>query len=104
MPHSTCARVLTDYRVCVKELPKTLVVHLKRFEFDMETMQRIKVNDYYTVSTLSVFKGHSFLLFLQACKNNSRAHVHVGSLSTAIFRGKFSDSSRPLNTHSSPCT
>lgn len=54
---STCARILTDHRVCVKELPKTLVVHLKRFEFDMETMQRIKVNDYYTVSiAIHVFR------------------------------------------------
>ncbi|KAJ5079287.1 ubiquitin carboxyl-terminal hydrolase faf-y-related [Anaeramoeba ignava] len=31
-------------RVCVKELPKVMVVNLKRFEYDLETMQRYKIN------------------------------------------------------------
>jgi hypothetical protein len=30
-------------RACFKQLPHTLAVHLKRFEFDYETMQRLKV-------------------------------------------------------------
>lgn len=30
-------------RVCVKTLPHALIVHLKRFDFDYETMQRLKV-------------------------------------------------------------
>lgn len=32
-------------RVCLKELPPCLVVHLKRFDFDYETMQRLKLKE-----------------------------------------------------------
>jgi Ubiquitin carboxyl-terminal hydrolase len=32
-------------RTCIKTLPHTLVVHLKRFEFDYETMTRFKIRD-----------------------------------------------------------
>ena len=32
-------------RNCIKVLPHTLVVHLKRFEFDYETMNRWKIKD-----------------------------------------------------------
>ncbi|EQC28579.1 hypothetical protein SDRG_13655 [Saprolegnia diclina VS20] len=32
-------------RVCLQSLPKTLVVHLKRFEFDFDTMEKCKLND-----------------------------------------------------------
>lgn len=33
-------------RTCVKALPDVLILHAKRFEFDLETMRRTKVNDY----------------------------------------------------------
>ena len=33
-------------RACVGEVPNTLIMHLKRFEFDLETMRKIKVNDH----------------------------------------------------------
>lgn len=32
-------------RTCIKSLPNTLVIHLKRFDFDYETMQRLKLKD-----------------------------------------------------------
>eukprot|EP00004_Rigifila_ramosa_P006247 TRINITY_DN1692_c0_g1_i1.p1 TRINITY_DN1692_c0_g1~~TRINITY_DN1692_c0_g1_i1.p1 ORF type:complete len:3114 (-),score=719.02 TRINITY_DN1692_c0_g1_i1:25-8475(-) len=32
-------------RSCISALPHTLILHLKRFEFDLELMRRIKVND-----------------------------------------------------------
>ena len=32
-------------RNCLKVLPHTLVIHLKRFEFDYETMTRWKIKD-----------------------------------------------------------
>jgi ubiquitin C-terminal hydrolase len=35
----------TIKRVSIKTLPNKLIVHLKRFEFDFETMQQIKIND-----------------------------------------------------------
>eukprot|EP01105_Mastigella_eilhardi_P014361 TRINITY_DN3272_c0_g1_i6.p1 TRINITY_DN3272_c0_g1~~TRINITY_DN3272_c0_g1_i6.p1 ORF type:complete len:2846 (+),score=628.82 TRINITY_DN3272_c0_g1_i6:898-8538(+) len=34
-------------RDCLQHLPRTLVVHCKRFEFDLELMRRIKVDDRY---------------------------------------------------------
>lgn len=33
-------------RVCISSLPDNLIIHAKRFEFDLEQMKRIKVNDY----------------------------------------------------------
>jgi len=32
-------------RVCIKELPQTLILQLKRFEFDLDFMKKVKVND-----------------------------------------------------------
>jgi ubiquitin C-terminal hydrolase len=54
-------------RVCVKELPRTLVVHLKRFEFDMEVMQRVKVNDCFAV-----------------CWRPERVHIRMGYFSVTM--------------------
>jgi len=33
-------------RVCIKKLPNYLIVALKRFEFDYNTMTKKKINDY----------------------------------------------------------
>lgn len=33
-------------RVCLKKLPNYLIVALKRFEFDYNTMTKQKINDY----------------------------------------------------------
>lgn len=33
-------------RSCVKTLPNTLILHLKRFEFDFDTMRKVKLNDH----------------------------------------------------------
>jgi ubiquitin C-terminal hydrolase len=35
-------------RCAIRKLPPTLIIHLKRFEFDLETMNRKKVNDLIT--------------------------------------------------------
>ncbi|CAI5476794.1 unnamed protein product [Closterium sp. Yama58-4] len=35
-------------RACIKTLPSTLIIHLKRFDFDYETMQRLKLKDRFT--------------------------------------------------------
>lgn len=40
------ARVDTVKRVRVHTLPRHLIVHLKRFEFDLESGRKYKVNDY----------------------------------------------------------
>lgn len=40
------AKVTALKRVCIKQLPNVLIISLRRFEFDFDTMNRIKVNDY----------------------------------------------------------
>ncbi|GAB9471255.1 Ubiquitin-specific protease [Globisporangium polare] len=39
-------KVSATKRICIKKLPQTLVCHLKRFEFDFDTMEKLKINDY----------------------------------------------------------
>ncbi|KAG3097443.1 hypothetical protein PI125_g15684 [Phytophthora idaei] len=39
-------KVSATKRVCIKKLPQTLVCHLKRFEFDYDTMEKMKINDF----------------------------------------------------------
>jgi ubiquitin C-terminal hydrolase len=44
---SQCAQKRdTLKRVCIKRLPNCLVVHMKRFEFDLELMRKYKINDF----------------------------------------------------------
>ena len=33
-------------RRCIKTLPSTVIIHLKRFEFNFDTMRKMKLNDY----------------------------------------------------------
>lgn len=40
------SKVTALRRVCIKYLPNILFVTLRRFEFDYDTMKRVKVNDY----------------------------------------------------------
>jgi ubiquitin C-terminal hydrolase len=39
-------KVPATKRVCIRDLPNTLILHLKRFEFDFDMMMNAKVNDY----------------------------------------------------------
>jgi hypothetical protein len=39
-------KVEATRRCAIQELPDTLIIHLKRFQFDVETLTRTKVNDY----------------------------------------------------------
>ncbi len=41
-------RVDTLKRVCIKDLPRHLILHLKRFEFDLEHFVKYKINDKVT--------------------------------------------------------
>jgi len=40
------AKVDALKRCCVLSLPETLIIHMRRFEFNLEYMRRMKVNDY----------------------------------------------------------
>ena len=43
----TCnAKVDALRRCCIAELPNNLIVHMRRFEFDIEELRRMKVNDF----------------------------------------------------------
>ncbi|KAI0434002.1 hypothetical protein F5Y09DRAFT_350094 [Xylaria sp. FL1042] len=45
---STCDRhVDAVKRACLKDLPNNLIFHLKRFEFNLRSLQRSKINDYF---------------------------------------------------------
>ncbi|QUC22213.1 uncharacterized protein UV8b_06454 [Ustilaginoidea virens] len=45
---STCDRhVDAVKRACLKDVPDNLIFHLKRFDFNLRTMQRNKINDYF---------------------------------------------------------
>ncbi|KAF4123223.1 ubiquitin carboxyl-terminal hydrolase 34, partial [Geosmithia morbida] len=46
---SSCDRhVDAVKRACLKDLPDNIIFHLKRFEFNLRTLQRNKINDYFT--------------------------------------------------------
>ena len=38
-------------RCCIKTLPNTLIITLKRFDFDFASMQKVKINDYFEFPT-----------------------------------------------------
>lgn len=40
--------LLTAARSCLKEIPDNLIFHLKRFDFDLVTLQRSKINDHFS--------------------------------------------------------
>lgn len=44
-------KVSATKRICIKKAPKTLVCHLKRFNFDFDTMEKMKINDYLEFPT-----------------------------------------------------
>jgi ubiquitin carboxyl-terminal hydrolase 34 len=46
---SNCDRhVNAVKRACLKDVPDNLIFHLKRFDFNLRTMQRSKINDYFS--------------------------------------------------------
>jgi ubiquitin carboxyl-terminal hydrolase 34 len=49
---STCDRhVDAVKRACLKDVPDNLIFHLKRFEYNLRTQQRSKINDYFSFPT-----------------------------------------------------
>ncbi|KAF4967814.1 hypothetical protein FSARC_4706 [Fusarium sarcochroum] len=46
---STCDRhVDAVKRACLKDIPNNVIFHLKRFDFNLRTLQRSKINDYFS--------------------------------------------------------
>lgn len=50
MPSSHGIDVITKSftRACLKSIPDNLIFHLKRFDFNLRTLQRSKINDYFS--------------------------------------------------------
>ncbi|GAB1320503.1 USP domain-containing protein [Madurella fahalii] len=49
---STCDRhVDAVKRACLKDIPDNLIFHLKRFDFNLRTLHRSKINDYFAFPT-----------------------------------------------------
>ncbi|RDA91503.1 hypothetical protein CP533_4564 [Ophiocordyceps camponoti-saundersi (nom. inval.)] len=49
---STCDRhVDAVKRACLKDVPDNVIFHLKRFDFNLRTLQRSKINDYFSFPT-----------------------------------------------------
>ena len=49
---STCDKhVDAVKRACLKDIPDNLIFHLKRFDFNLRTMQRSKINDFFSFPT-----------------------------------------------------
>ncbi|PFH60693.1 hypothetical protein XA68_10531 [Ophiocordyceps unilateralis] len=49
---STCDRhVDAVKRACLKDVPDNVIFHLKRFDFNLRTLQRSKINDYFSFSS-----------------------------------------------------
>ena len=40
--------MLTNIRACLKDIPDNVIFHLKRFDFNLRTLQRSKINDYFS--------------------------------------------------------
>ena len=40
-------KIKVKKRCCIKSLPNKLIITLKRFEFDLNTMMKMKINDYF---------------------------------------------------------
>lgn len=59
---STCDRhVDAVKRACLKDIPDSLIFHLKRFDFNLRTLQRSKINDYFAFPTRLDMKPYTIL-------------------------------------------
>jgi ubiquitin carboxyl-terminal hydrolase 34 len=51
MPFRMRCRADSAIRTCLKDVSDNLIFHLKRFEYDLETMRRSKINDHFEFPT-----------------------------------------------------
>jgi ubiquitin C-terminal hydrolase len=72
-------KVSATKRVCIRKLPQTLVCHLKRFEFDYDTMEKLKINDLLEFPMeLDMFPYTSEALAAANADDTSRMYDLVG--------------------------
>ncbi|KAK9457023.1 hypothetical protein V1511DRAFT_486817 [Dipodascopsis uninucleata] len=69
---SQCAaHVEAEKRICFKNLPDHLIFHLKRFDFDLQTMLRSKINDYFEFPMEIDVSPYTFDVLCSEDANNS---------------------------------
>ncbi|KAK9484996.1 hypothetical protein V1527DRAFT_504697 [Lipomyces starkeyi] len=63
---SQCStHVEAEKRICLKTVPNHLIFHLKRFDFDLQTMQRSKINEHFEFPMEIDIEPFTFSHFLQ---------------------------------------
>lgn len=58
-PDGTSEQLDTRKRASIKHLPPTLVIHLKRFEFDFNLLQQVKLNTVFEFPQVLDMKPYS---------------------------------------------
>ncbi|KAF9438482.1 hypothetical protein BGZ76_007601 [Entomortierella beljakovae] len=81
-------------RACIKELPQNLILHLKRFDYDMDTMRRIKINDRFEFPTSLDMEPYTLDYLTrkeqaqEAAAASPSSHLVGGQENTAKFQYK----------------
>ncbi|KAF9352724.1 hypothetical protein BGX26_009493 [Mortierella sp. AD094] len=81
-------------RACIKELPQNLILHLKRFDYDMDTMRRIKINDRFEFPTSLDMEPYTLDYLTRkeqaqdavAAASSPTTHLAGGQENTAAFQ------------------
>lgn len=103
-------RMAATKRTCIKQLPHTLAIHLKRFEYDHINMQRFKVRDRfefpttldmykYTAEGLAAMEGSSAQALLQNSSNSDGSCGATGPSAAAAAGAALSSGSPPRSTY-----
>jgi uncharacterized UBP type Zn finger protein len=75
----TCdAKVDTFKRTVIKELPPTLVLHLKRFEFDFDVMRKKKLNGRFPFPAVLDMRPYTVEGVVQAEELQKQMHKELG--------------------------
>ncbi|TMW55427.1 hypothetical protein Poli38472_010309 [Pythium oligandrum] len=81
-------------RVCIKTLPRTLVCHLKRFEFDFDTMEKVKINDYLEFPTeldMYPYTSDAFAAASGEATDNIESHTRMYDLVGVVVHSGTAD-------------
>lgn len=72
---TTCDRLVDAVkRTCLKDVPDNLILHLKRFDFDLQTMNRSKINDFFEFPTTFDIAPYT-MEYLSATESGQRPTV-----------------------------
>ena len=68
-------------RVCLNVVPRVLLLHAKRFEFDLDYMKRVKLNDKFafprTLNVAQYTLEVNIILFFNIIEMNNADHSFV---------------------------